>query len=405
MMTPNSPITESCQCPKAKEVDEREGEVGTSVICRDCLLEVATTQKPNVAEQTAVEQAVLPNGRAIYIAFKDSPWFSKASGECLNDYSIKTAILIWRKKNPSVRHLVREYGIAALVTSLKGLLDEEIFSSTDAARRRFLDLFSEEEVPRSEAGHGTMAELQSAKQGQADDGKCNPSDNTADGPGINRRQSTRLSRHHQKSDDLTFLPIRPRQRLMSQLQLILEHACFSFGQREMQKELDDWDWSCAEAVQLDTWIDLFKQNKTLENEENAGSLSNLFSSVARIQDIATHRLSVAVVEVNELLSSAEEFLQLLNIPIYRDAVKPLRQHIEEVLLTANRNVASVYKEVDRKSGEIEAQRERLKRQEEEVEWYRKENLNNIRDSIEHDIFAAMAKAKESLPDIGLADIR
>lgn len=138
---------------------------------------------------------------------------------------------------------------------------------------------------------------------------------------------------------------------MSQLQLILEHACFSFGQREMQKELDDWDWSCAEAVQLDTWIDLFKQNKTLENEENAGSLSNLFISVARIQDIATHRLSVAVVEVNELLSSAEEFLQLLNIPIYRDAVKPLRQHIEEVLLTANRNV---YKEVDRKSGEIEA---------------------------------------------------
>lgn len=183
MMTPFSPMTESCQCPKAKEVDEREGEVGTSVICRDCLLEVATTQKPNVAEQTAVEQAVLPNDRAIYIAFKDSPWFSKASGECLNDYSIKTAILIWRKKNPSVRHLVREYGISALVTSLKGLLDEEIFSSTDAARRRFLDLFSEEEVPRSESGHGTMAELQSAKQGQADDGKCNPSDNTADGPG------------------------------------------------------------------------------------------------------------------------------------------------------------------------------------------------------------------------------
>ncbi|KAI3575912.1 hypothetical protein IWW34DRAFT_821775 [Fusarium oxysporum f. sp. albedinis] len=317
MMTPFSPMTESCQCPKAKEVDERVGEVGTSVICRDCLLEVATTQKPNVAEQTAVEQAVLPNDRAIYIAFKDSPWFSKASGE--------------------FRHLVREYGIAALVTSLKGLLDEEIFSSTDAARRRFLDLFSEEE------------------QGQADDGKCNPSDNTADGPGINRRQSTRLSRPHQKSDDLSFLPIRPRQRLMSQLQLILEHACFSFGQREMQKELDYWDWSCAEAVQLDTWIDLFKQNKTLENEENAGGLSNLFISVARIQDIATHRLSVAVVAVNELLSSAEE--------------------------------------------------ERLKRQEEEVEWYRKENLNNIRDSIEYDIFAAMAKAKESLPDIGLADIR
>lgn len=190
---------------------------------------------------------------------------------------------------------------------------------------------------------------------------------------------------------------------MSQLQLILEHACFAFGQQKMQKDLDDWGWSCAEAVPLQTWIDLFKQNETFETEGNSESLSDLLSSVARIQDIAMHRLSVDFVEVNELLSSAEEFVRLLDTPMYRDAVKPLREHIEGVLFTVNRNAASAQKEADKKSAEIRAQRERLKRQEEEAERYLKGNLDNLRDSIERDIFTAMRRAKDALPDIGLAD--
>jgi hypothetical protein len=51
---------------------------------------------------------------------------------------------------------------------------------------------------------------------------------------------------------------------------------------------------------LQTWIELFKQNRTLETEDNAERLSALLSSVARIQDIAIHRLSVDFVEVNKL---------------------------------------------------------------------------------------------------------
>ncbi|KAF9772854.1 hypothetical protein IL306_009411, partial [Fusarium sp. DS 682] len=183
------------------------------------------------------------------------------------------------------------------------------------------------------------------------------------------------------------------------------HACFAFGQQEMRKDLDNWGWSCAEAIPLQTWIDLFKKNRALETEDNAERISTLLSSVARIQDIAIHRLSVNLAEVNEILSSAEEFVRLLDTPVYLNAIKPLRQHIEGVLLIANRNAASIQKEVDRKVAEIEAQRERLKRQEEEIEWYQNEKLDNIQYSLERDIFTAMAQAKEALPDIGLAENR
>jgi hypothetical protein len=190
---------------------------------------------------------------------------------------------------------------------------------------------------------------------------------------------------------------------MSQLQLILEHAWFAFGQREMEKELEERDWCCAEAAPLQAWIDLFKQNKTYKTETNPELLSELLDSVARVQHIAMHRLSIGLDELNDLLLNAEELVCFLNIPMYRNAIKPLREYIGGAVLTVNRSATSAQKEADKKFAEIEAQREMLKRQKEEVDRCLKENLDNLRDSIERDIFTAMRRAKDTLPDIGLAD--
>lgn len=173
----------------------------------------------------------------------------------------------------------------------------------------------------------------------------------------------------------------------------------------MQQALDKWDYSCAEAISLQTWIDLFRNNKTFETEGNAESLPNLLSSVGKIQNVIIHRLNLNFEEVNQFLLNAEEFIRLLDTPLYLDAVKPLRQRIEGVLLMANRDAASIHNEADGKVAEIEAQRERLNREEEGVKRHRDENLDNIRDSIERDIFAAMGQAKDALPDIGLAENR
>ncbi|KAI3570800.1 hypothetical protein IWW34DRAFT_553738, partial [Fusarium oxysporum f. sp. albedinis] len=192
------------------------------------------------------------------------------------------------------------------------------------------------------------------------------------------------------------LPAKPG---MVSAQLILEHACFAFGQRTMQKELDGWGWTCAEAVPLQRWIDLFKHNRTFETESSTEKLSTLLGSVAGIQDIAIQRLSVDLAGAINLLSAAEEFVRLLGTPMYQNAITPLQQQIKRGILTANRSSASIEKEADRKFAEIEAEREKLKRQEEEIKWYQNKNLSNIQDSLEHDIFAAMAQAREALPDI------
>jgi hypothetical protein len=173
----------------------------------------------------------------------------------------------------------------------------------------------------------------------------------------------------------------------------------------MQQELDKGDCSCAEAVSLQTWIDLFRNNKTFETEDNAGSLSNLLSSVGKIQNVVIHRLDLNFFQVNKFLLNAEEFIRLLDTPMYLDAIKPLRGRIEEVLLKANRDAASIQNGANKELAEIEAQREKLNREEEKVKRDREENLNAIRDSIEGDIFVAMREAKDALPDIGLAENR
>ncbi|SCO86123.1 uncharacterized protein FRV6_10250 [Fusarium oxysporum] len=277
MTLSDAPATDKYQCTRAKGDYEIEGELGTTVICPDCHLEEATFREPDNAEQ-----ADFISERDVYIAFKGSPSLMKIAEKYLMD-------------------------------TIRILLDDHVFTCTDAARCRFPDLFPEEQ------------------ESQALDSEYNRSKETADGFEGSGLQNSQHGQTLQDCRLLASLPIRPRQRLMSQLQLILEHACFAFGQRTMQKDLDDW--------------------------------------VASIQDIAIQRLRVDLVGVNKLLSSAEEFVELLSTPMYQSAITPLQQQIKRGILTANRSAVSIQKETDRKFAEIEAEREKLKRQEEEIEWY------------------------------------
>ncbi|RBR05323.1 uncharacterized protein FIESC28_11381 [Fusarium coffeatum] len=374
MTTPSDePTTDICQCTKVKEACESEGDdPGTTVICPGCHLEEATAKERE-------EQEALPDDKRIYAAFKNSPSLMRIAAQEPGEQSIRLVIRKRQKGQQSsakdARKLVKEYGTTPIVTSLKGMLSEGVFTCTDVAKRRFPDLFPKEQVSNHEEGQESAAGRPSTKDMELLGGECNQ---------LNEEAGDSRGNHSFPN---------------------LEHACFSFAQREMQQALDRNDHSCAESISLQTWIDLFQNNKTFETEDNAESLSNLLRSVGKIQNIAIHRLDLNFFQANQFLLNAEEFIRLLDTPMYLDAVKPLRERIGEVLLMADRATASINNEADGKVAEIEAQRERLNREEEDVKRVRSEGLNNIRDSIERDIFAAMRQAKDALPDIGLAENR
>ncbi|GKU13200.1 unnamed protein product [Fusarium langsethiae] len=406
MTTFDAQTIDVCQCTKANGTRENEGEAGTTLICPDCHLEEATAREGTDAEQTAVEQAVIPDKTRIYAAFKDSPSLMRIASQNPGEQSIELVIRKRQKgQKPSARfarNLVKEYGTTALTTSLKSLLDEGVFTSPDIAKRRFPDLFLDEQLQESKEGREAMTELPVTTEVQPGNNECNIREDMTDNHDTVEVENSRNSQTIQDPCPLTSLPVRPQQRLMSQLQLMLEHACFEFGQREMQKELDKRGWTCAEAVPLQTWTVLFRQNETFETEENAFTLSYILNSVDNVQGLTIYRRVIDLDELRELLSHVEEFVQLLNTPAYWSAVKQLRQVIEDTLRRVNITATLFQKGADRKIAQIEEQRKRLKRQEDEAKQGLQESLNKLQNSIECEVFVAMRQAKEDLPDIGLA---
>jgi hypothetical protein len=179
MMTPlDAQPTDVCQCTKAKGSRENEGELDTAMICPDCRLEEANTRDLNDVGQLAVEKAELPDEKTVYSAFKDSPGIKKIAGLHPSDQVVKMVILRRKKKFQSVKKLVAEYGSTLLIASLRVLMDEEVFTSYDAAKRRFPDLFPDEQLPGSEEGQWTMTELPVTTEGQPGNSECNPRDMT-----------------------------------------------------------------------------------------------------------------------------------------------------------------------------------------------------------------------------------
>lgn len=164
MTSLDAQTTQFCQCIKTKGAEENEGELGTAVICSDCHLEEANIHKSN-----DTEQAVLPDESKVYFAFKDSPRLKKIARRHSSQWSYQSINKVITKRRTtcqSVEDLVLEYGSAILIASLKELLIEEVFTSCNAAKRRFPSLFPDDPLPGSDEAHGMTTELPAATEDQ-----------------------------------------------------------------------------------------------------------------------------------------------------------------------------------------------------------------------------------------------
>lgn len=174
-MTPtDAPTTDVCQCTKANGAHKSEGKLGTMVICPDCHLEEVTFREPDNAEQ-----AVFISERDVYIAFKGSPSLKETAEKHPSDQSIKKAIRKREKGRPVVNDLIRNYGISSVVATIRNLLDDRIFTCTNAARHRFPDLFPKEQVSNCEEGQDIATGQSSTKEIEPLDGGCDQSNEEA----------------------------------------------------------------------------------------------------------------------------------------------------------------------------------------------------------------------------------
>ncbi|KAK2469536.1 hypothetical protein H9L39_18807 [Fusarium oxysporum f. sp. albedinis] len=180
-MTSDAPAADMCQCAKAEGDYTIEGELGATVICPDCHLEESTFPEPDNAEQPG-----LISEKDVYVAFTGSSALLKIAEKHPNDQSIRKAVRKRERGHQGVKDLIRNHGISSVVAAIRVLLDDNVFTCTESASRRFPTLFPKEQILNCEEGQETAAGDSSTKDIEPLDGECNHPNETADGFGGKR---------------------------------------------------------------------------------------------------------------------------------------------------------------------------------------------------------------------------
>ncbi|KAH7110421.1 hypothetical protein B0J13DRAFT_416398, partial [Dactylonectria estremocensis] len=308
--------------------------------------------------------------KAVYLALKQAKPFQGKRGKLYLERRIKQ-VINKRRSLDKVKKLLDQHGMDALCASVKVLLGDGVFASTDKAKTRFPELFPElptggqkREVFEDEVQNETTG-LQPAKQVRQ--GENEPSKEAMKEPhGMQphlmwiRGTDQFCLAAVQPQEPPVHLPFGAQHKLMVQLQEYLEHACYAYGQRKMQETLRERGWDCVEAVELHSWMEEFLHRyKTFETESSSEVLEKLFQSVADIRHTAVRRTHTDSVGIKKFLLDAEHLVRLLQVEEYLGVINKLRLHIERVLIELGQNNRFLQVRAEEKKSEIAVERAML----------------------------------------------
>ncbi|KAG9500942.1 hypothetical protein J7337_006623 [Fusarium musae] len=130
-----------------------------------------------------------------------------------------------------------------------------------------------------------------------------------------------------------YVPIRTQTLMLTRIQAILEHACFSFARETMPGILEETKWSCPEAGELNAWAYHFKKHwealQQLSRCQGCGLvLTSFLYSIKQIRNIAVHRQPITVDHLLMLMSHASNFCICLDVPKALDMIRKIRTSAE-----------------------------------------------------------------------------
>ncbi|KAF5632876.1 ubiquinol-cytochrome-c reductase cytochrome c1 [Fusarium sp. NRRL 52700] len=126
-----------------------------------------------------------------------------------------------------------------------------------------------------------------------------------------------------------YVPIRTQTLILTRIQAILEHASFSFAQEALPGILEETEWSCPEAGELNAWTYHFKKHWEVLQQLNRcqGSglvLTSFLYSAKQIRNIAVHRQPITVDHLLMLMSHAINICLCLDVPKALDTIRKIR---------------------------------------------------------------------------------
>ncbi|KAF4415225.1 hypothetical protein FACUT_13587 [Fusarium acutatum] len=252
------------------------------------------------------------------------------------------------------------------------LLSDEVYESTPIARQRFPDLF---EPPTEQTSTGTQIEAESTGTAQA---ALNGMGETDPDESQDMRDSQECPAIAYVTSDSTAsdiagsslpfpvqLPFPTEHLLMEKLQKTLELACYQYGTRELQSIMQERNWDCPEAVELNQWADLLGHDGNLQWQGRGKPLKEVLRSIAQIRHTTVHRIRTDSTGLQQFLADAEDLARALGDDIYTEVISKLRLDAESTITELAQNKQSIQLQLDKAQDEIAKRRAELDLEEQE----------------------------------------
>ncbi|KAF4433439.1 hypothetical protein FACUT_8167 [Fusarium acutatum] len=361
-----------CQC--CPEEGTREGECNSreSTLCGECMLPfepVNTTPEEHAIANTAA----LPSEIVVYSALsRYRKKLKKAGAELLAGEGIER--FIGSKKHLlGIKEVVNEYGASAMCVVARILIQKQVFElPIGERRRRFPELFPKLPLPINDPSNQNSVEsgLEDISGGlcriEADQEHSDEPVEKVSNQDEGRHGYTKLKVWHKKPSYPVPLEARVQHRLMVKLQQVMEHACYEFAQREMQKTLEDQEWDHPEAVELDQWMNILIGHDGFDTNKSTEELEALFLSGVEIRDVAVKRVVVDPWRTRVFLKNAEDILKVLEAGDYLHVIEKLRSDVETYLGELHLTTMLKQVRVEKELAEIAAESKKLQQRRERV---------------------------------------
>ncbi|KAF1923568.1 uncharacterized protein M421DRAFT_46247, partial [Didymella exigua CBS 183.55] len=290
--------------------------------------------------------------RTVYLVFKSV--FNGINTHPRTDKTIKRKIQTHGNRTEEIRTLLQEHNLDDVSKSVKTLLEGDIFRSILKAKMRFPELFDVSPAQSAERA-ASEAEATRTEEDAIRDMTVGP----PGGSPLHPETFTIRSLYP------LYLPAKGQRRLLSKVQDVLEHACFTFAKRIMTQELHEQGRDSPDCVELNCWTGIFRSRQSLFDVERITTLvkpfGELLSSIAQIRHTAVHRLKVTAGRVESFLIDAEALATLLGDDICARQLSRLRRETHSVVEEFGRNKDLLEVRYMDKRKEIVARRAELDR--------------------------------------------
>ena len=180
-----------------------------------------------------------------------------------------------------------------------------------------------------------------------------------------------------------YIPYKTQHELLTRTQCLLEACCYSFTAQWMPDLLDQWQWDCPQAIELNNWTFIVAKQMhklpshcfgDLDTDKNPMSLASVLTSVNELRHTAVHRLRTTAKGILEMIRSATRFAGALGDLSCQQQLDELHGRLDGKIRALELNKNFLESRLEKEMHDLARQREELdKKERNAVSTMRKED--------------------------------